>query len=239
MTGTFLNIGTVLLGGTVGLALGSRLPDQMRRTLMGGIGLVTLVVGAQMALSTRNVLIVLFSVLFGGLVGEWLRLEDRLNAVGEWAQRRLGGGGASASRITEGFVTASLVFCVGPMTILGAIQDGLLGDYRLLAIKSVLDGFSAMAFAATLGWGVLLSVITLLVYQGGISLAAMMVAGSWTAGVSGEAPAVVELTATGGVLIIGIGLLLLDIKRLPVANYLPAIGIAPLLVLLLQRLNII
>ncbi len=238
MTGTFLNIGTVLLGGTAGLMLGSRLPEQTRRTLMGGIGLVTLVVGMQMALSTRNVLIVLFSVLFGGLVGEWLQLDAHLNAIGEKVQQRLGRGSGSASRVSEGFITASLVFCVGPMTILGAIQDGLVGDYRLLAIKSVLDGFTAMAFAATLGWGVLLSVITLLVYQGGISLAAMALAGAWTTGVSGEAPAIVELTATGGVLIIGIGLLLLDVKRLPIANYLPAIGIAPLLVLLVQRLNI-
>ncbi len=239
MTGTLLNIVTVLIGGTAGLVLGHRLSERTRQTLLSGVGLVTLVVGLQMALSTRSILVVLFSVLLGGLLGEWWRLEARLEALGDRLQRWLSREGTTSSRVTEGFITASLVFCVGPMTILGAIQDGLLGDYRLLAIKSVLDGFTAMAFAAALGWGVLLSVITLLVYQGGISLSAMLLAGAWAAGVGRDVPAVVELTATGGVLIMGIGLLLLDVKRLPVANYLPAIGIAPLLVVVLQRLGLL
>ncbi|MDQ7029398.1 MAG: DUF554 domain-containing protein [Ardenticatenia bacterium] len=238
MTGTLINVVTVLVGGTTGLVLGHRLSEQARQTLLGGVGLVTVVVGVQMALTTRSILIVLFSVLLGGLIGEWWQLEARLEALGDWLQRRLSRGEGPSNRVTEGFITASLVFCVGPMTILGAIQDGLLGDYRLLAIKSVLDGFTAMAFAAALGWGVLLSVITLLVYQGGISLSAMILAGAWATNVGRDVPAIVELTATGGVLIIGIGLLLLDIKRLPVANYLPAIGIAPLLVVVLQRLGV-
>lgn len=237
MVGTFLNIATVLVGGTAGLLLGNRLPERTRETLLAGIGLVTLVVGMQMALATRNILIVMFSILLGGVVGEWLQLETHLNTLGEWLKQQFSADDDS-SRVSEAFVTASLVFCVGPLTILGAIQDGLLGDYQLLAIKSVLDGFTAMAFAATLGWGVLLSIITLLVYQGGLSLAAMIVAGAWMTGISRETPAVVELSATGGVLILGIGLLLLDLKQVRVANYLPAIVIAPVLVVLLRTLEV-
>jgi uncharacterized membrane protein YqgA involved in biofilm formation len=208
---------------------------------MSGLGLVTMVIGLEMALSTENILIVMFSVLSGGIVGEWLDLDARLQAFGEWVQARFaraGGATSGGATVSQAFVTTSLVFCVGPMTILGAIQDGLLNDYQLLAVKSILDGFGAMAFAATLGWGVLLSIITLLVYQGGISLVAMLLAGAWAVNVSGEAAPIIELTATGGVLIMGIGLLLLDIKRIRVANFLPAIGLAPLYVVVLQRFTL-
>lgn len=240
MTGTLINIVAVLVGGTVGVLIGNRLPDRTRQTLMSGIGLVTLVIGLQMALTTQNILIVMFSVLLGGILGEWWDIDARLQAFGEWLQRRLvheGGPASGGSSISQAFVTASLVFCVGPMTILGAIQDGLLSNYQLLAVKSILDGFAAMAFATTLGWGVLLSVITLLVYQGGISVVAMLAAGAWAANVSRSNPGIIELTATGGVLIVGIGLLLLDLKRIRVANFLPAIVLAPLFVIGLQYLS--
>lgn len=240
MTGTLINIIAVLVGGTLGLLIGNRLPDRTRQTVMSGIGLVTLVIGLQMALTTQNILIVMFSVLLGGVLGEWWDIETRLQAFGDWLQRRLAQGERAARdghSVSQGFVTASLVFCVGPLTILGAIQDGLLNNYQLLAIKSILDGFAAMAFAATLGWGVLLSVITLLVYQGGISVVAMVAAGAWAASVTGDNPSIIELTATGGVLIMGIGLLLLDLKRVRVANFLPAIALAPLFVVVLQYLT--
>lgn len=240
MTGTLINIVAVLVGGTVGVLIGNRLPDRTRQTLMSGIGLVTLVIGLQMALTTQNILIVMFSVLLGGILGEWWDIDARLQAFGEWLQRRLvheGGPASGGSSVSQAFVTASLVFCVGPMTILGAIQDGLLSNYQLLAVKSILDGFAAMAFATTLGWGVLLSVITLLVYQGGISVVAMLAAGAWAANVSRNNPGIIELTATGGVLIVGIGLLLLDLKRIRVANFLPAIVLAPLFVIGLQYLS--
>lgn len=239
MTGTFLNIATVLLGGTLGLLLGQALPERTRQTVMNGLGLMTAVIGMQMALTTQNVLIVMFSVLAGGIVGEWWQIEAQLERFGDWLQQRLSTSTPSAEgqSISRAFVTASLVFCVGPLTILGAIQDGLNHDYQLLAVKSILDGFAAMAFATTLGWGVLLSVITLLVYQGGISLAAMLLVGWAAGGLDRDAAPIIEMTATGGVLILGIALLLLDLRRVRVANFLPAIAIAPLLAWLVERLT--
>jgi uncharacterized membrane protein YqgA involved in biofilm formation len=239
LTGTLLNVATVLLGGLLGSLLGNRLPDKMRQTVMSGLGLVTAVVGMQMALGTHNVLLVMGSVLVGGVLGEWWHIEEGLEAVGRWLEDRLGGAvGATGERsITRAFVTASLVFCVGPLTILGSIQDGLTGDYSLLAIKSLLDGFAALAFAATLGSGVVLSIFTILIVQGGISLAAMGV-GSALGEVTRQTPWVIEMTAAGGVLILGISLILLDLRRIRVANLLPAIVIAPLVQLLLETLGI-
>jgi hypothetical protein len=210
----------------------------MRETVMHGVGLVTLVVGVHLTLETQNILIVLLSVVIGGILGEWWRIAAGLERASEWLRMRVASrlgdrdGGRRMGRFSEGFVTASLVFCVGPMTILGAIQDGLSGDFSLLAIKSVLDGFTAMAFASTLGVGVLFSILTLLVYQGGITL---------LAGVADQiltAPMIAEMTATGGVLILAIGLLLLDIKRIRVANLLPALVIAPAIVALLTALGL-
>ncbi|MFO7696592.1 MAG: DUF554 domain-containing protein [Anaerolineae bacterium] len=234
MIGTLLNIATVLLGGGLGTLLGDRLPQPMRETVMHGVGLVTLVVGVHLTLETQNILIVLLSVVIGGILGEWWRIAAGLDRASEWLRMRVASrlGERRMGRFSEGFVTASLVFCVGPMTILGAIQDGLSGDFSLLAIKSVLDGFTAMAFASTLGVGVLFSILTLLVYQGGITL---------LAGVADQiltAPMIAEMTATGGVLILAIGLLLLDIKRIRVANLLPALAIAPAIVALLTALGL-
>jgi len=241
--GTLLNIAGVIIGGSIGSLLGDRLPTRTRETVMHGLGLVTLLVGLQMALKTGNVLIVMGSVLAGGVLGEAWRIEDRLEGMGQWLEVRLSRG---RSRTAEGrtlqvrgsigraFVTASLVFCVGPLTVLGSIQDGLTGDVRLLAIKSVLDGFSGMAFAAAMGPGVLLSTLTILVYQGGLSLAAGLIGASLIGRAVAESPAVLEMTATGGVLIIAIGLVLLELKRVRVANFLPAIGIAPLVAWLLE-----
>lgn len=236
MIGTVLNVSTILLGGCVGLLLGKRLPEAMRQTVTGGLGLVVALLGLQMALTTRNIIIVMFSVLLGGVLGEWMELEQRLNRLGDWLQSRLTGQGSDHGRVSEGFVTASLVFCVGPMALIGPIQDGLLGEYRLLAIKSLLDGFAAMAFSAALGWGVLLSAGSILLYQGGISVVAMLLAGIAMGGIDASLPEVVELTATGGVLTVAIGLKLLDIKPLRVANYLPALALAPAIAWAVQAL---
>ena len=229
MVGTLLNIATVVVGSILGSLLGNRLPEKMRQTVVGGLGLVTAVVGAQMALGTNSVLLVMGSVLVGGILGEWWHLEDGLEAVGRWLEAKVGRSTEKTGErsITRAFVTASLVFCVGPLTILGSIQDGLTGDYKLLAIKSMLDGFAALAFTATMGPGVIFSAVTILVMQGGISLAAMA-AGGVLGQVSAETPWVVEMTATGGVLILGIALMLLDLRRIRVANLLPAILIAPI-----------
>ena len=185
MTGTLINVATVLLGGSIGLIFGSRLPERVRKTVVAGLGLFTAAIGVQMFLETQNPIIVLGSILVGGILGEWWRIEDGLSNLGGFLERRFTGNKSDqlevAATQTEfesrelfirGFLTASLVFCVGPMTILGSIQDGLTGDYRLLAIKSVLDGFASLAFASSLGVGVLFSSLTVLIFQGGISLLA-------------------------------------------------------------------
>lgn len=193
---------------------------------MDGIGLVTLVLGAQMALKTENALVVLLAMLLGALVGEWAGIEDRLVSLGDSLKARVGS--ADGSRFTEGFVAASLLFCVGPMAILGAVEDGLSGDYTVLAVKSVLDGFSALAFASTMGVGVLFSILTILVYQGTLTLLAGAAQAVFTASV------VAELTATGGVMVIGIGIRLLNIRNVRVGNFLPALVFAPVILGIFQ-----
>jgi uncharacterized membrane protein YqgA involved in biofilm formation len=236
MTGTILNVLTVVIGGTLGTLMGGRLPEKMRETVMHGLGLMTLVIGIQMALSTRNVLIVLASILVGGMVGELIGVQAGLDAIGRKLEERFSRDG-EAGKFTRGYVTASLIFCIGPMTILGSIQDGLVGDYNLLAIKSMLDGFASLAFSSTLGIGVAFSALTIMVFQGGISLAAILF-GSVLGAITRETPWVIEMTATGGVLIMGIGLILLELKQVRLGNLLPAIFIAPLIVVVLGALNI-
>ena len=238
LTGTLINAATVLIGTTVGTLLGDRLPERIRETVMHALGLVVLAVGvdeslaaftAPLATFTRaSVVIVLGSVVVGGVIGELLRIDDRITTLGDALKRRFGRGQA---RFTEGFVVASLVFCVGPLTVLGSIQDGLNGDYQLLAVKSTLDGFAALAFAAALGWGVGFSVITILLYQGSLSLAASAVAGAFTPEITAA------LTAAGGILILGISLRLLDLKQVRVANLLPALVLAPATVAVMQALR--
>jgi len=226
MTGTLLNTAAVIVGGTAGTCLRTRFPERVRQMVMWGVGLVSVVIGLQMSLSTRNILIILGSLLTGGIVGELARLHDRLNRFGDLLQAKLSG--EHDSTFSKGFVTASLVFCVGPMTILGAIQDGLSGGYQLLAMKSILDGFAALAFAASMGWGVLFAALTVLLYQGGLTLGASLVKALLTE------PMVAEMTATGGTLILAIGLNLLDVTAIRVANFLPGLLIAPVVVALVQ-----
>ena len=224
-TGTALNLATVLVGGLLGTFLGDRLPPRLRENLVAGVGLFTLVMGVKFAIDTANLLYLLGAIIIGGAIGSAAGIERRLNDLGGAIQRRLATPGGT-STIAEGFVTASIVFCVGPLTFLGAIRNGLTGDASLLAIKSVLDGFSAIAFAATLGWGVLLSLIVILVYQGGLAAGA-----SVFAGLLSDAQ-LREMSAVGGLLIVGVGLKLLKIRDVQVADYLPAIAIAPLIVAL-------
>lgn len=264
MTGTLINIATVLLGGTMGLVFGARLPERARATVVAGLGLFTAAIGIQMFLETQNAIIVLASLLVGGLVGEWAGIEEGLRALGSFLedrftrprsnkgerstiQERAGASDVHAegsgvrlgtqiqeeSRFMRGFLTASLVFCVGPMTILGSIQDGLTGDFSLLAIKSVLDGFAALAFASTLGVGVLFSTLVIFSYQGGLSLLAAQAQAIIS-------PAMMaEMTAVGGVLLLGLAVSsLLEIKPIRVASFLPALFFAPLAVALFQVLGL-
>jgi uncharacterized membrane protein YqgA involved in biofilm formation len=233
MTGTLLNIATVLLGGALGLLFGARISERLKATVIAGLGLFTTAIGIQMFLNTENPLIVLGALLTGTLFGEWLRIEDGLQNVGKFLEQRFSRQEEDGSnKFVRGFLAASLLFCVGPMTILGSIQDGLTGDYNLLAIKSVLDGFASLAFASTLGIGVLFSTLVILVYQGGISLLAAQLDAIVT-------PAMLnELTATGGVILLGLAVSsLLEIKRIRVGNMLPALVVAPLIVWLLSLLQ--
>ena len=230
MTGTLLNIATVIIGGVIGLIFGARIPDKLKATVISGMGLFVAALGLQMFLKTENPLIVLGSLLMGTLLGEWWKIEDGLQNLGRFLEQRFSRAeNDESNKFVRGFLTASLLFCVGPLTILGSIQDGLTGDYNLLAVKSVLDGFASLAFASTLGVGVIFSTIIILVYQGGISL----LAGQLDAIVT---PAMMnELTATGGVILLGLAISsLLEIKKISVGNMLPALGIAPLVVWVLS-----
>ena len=226
MTGTLLNIATVLVGSILGLVFGARIPDKLKSTVIAGMGLFVAAMGIQMFLKTENPLIVLGSILIGTLLGEWWGIEDGLHRIGEFLEQKFSREEDDGSnRFVRGFLTASLLFCVGPMTILGSIQNGLTGDYNLLAVKSVLDGFASLAFTSTLGIGVMFSTIIILIYQGGISLLAAQLNSIVTPSMMNE------LTATGGVILIGLALSsLLEIKKIRVGNMLPGLLIAPLIV---------
>lgn len=227
MFGTILNAIAVFVGGLAGLGLGNRLPERVRGTILNGLGLFVIAAGLQMTLESTNNLITLGAIMLGGLLGEWGQIEDRLHALGTWLEARFARSGSTdgAARFIRGFVTASLLFCVGPMTILGSIQDGLTGDFQLLAIKSVLDGFAALAFAAASGVGVLFSIVVILGYQGGLSLLAAQANQLLTPEM------ITELTAAGGVLVMATGIgPLLELRKIRVGNYLPALIVAPLIV---------
>lgn len=241
MLGTLLNIVTVAIGSTLGLIIGDRLPKHTQDSVITGLGLVTLVVGIQNAFLSGNIIIPLISLVLGVLVGEWIDVQKRLDAFAGWLQTKVAGKGpggqpdgdmGNRERFINGFVTASLVFCIGPLTFIGSLQDGMSGDYQLLAIKSVLDGFASLAFAASLGIGVMFSIITILVLQGGLA------AIGYFAGAVMTTPMIDEMTATGGLLLMGLSLILLDIKKPLMANYLPALLIAPLLVAVATALGI-
>lgn len=230
LSGTLLNALTVLAGGLLGTVLGDRLPERLRENVVRGVGLFTLAMGTKFAIDTSNLLYMLGSILLGGVIGSLWGVDRRLNDLGAALQRRFaarGGGGT----VAEGFVTASIVFCVGPLTFLGSIQNGLTGDASLLAIKSVLDGFTAIALAATLGWGVLLTIPLILLYQGGLAVGASALSGLLSD------LQLREMSAVGGLLIIGVGLKLLSIREVKVADYLPAILVAPLLVAAVARIK--
>ncbi len=229
MVGTFINMGAIVAGAAVGTVAGSKLPEKMRQTVLYGIGLVLLVIGVQMSMKTQNTLIVLGAILIGGVIGEALRLEDRVIRLGELLQQNLSRGPGNS--IAEGFATASLVFCVGPMAILGPIADGLSGDYKLLSIKAVMDAFIAIAFSASLGWSVSLAALSIFAYQGGITLFAGILSSALTE------PMITEMTATGGLVIMGVGIKLLQMQDLRLANFVPSIAVAPVIVGLIPRIG--
>ena len=224
MTGTLVNVAAILVGTLIGEVVGGRLSQGLQTRILHGLGLVVLVIGVDNALAWRdtNPLFVLGGVLLGGLAGEALRIEDRLQAVGDRAQARLTRGGGH-STVSEGFFTASLVFCVGALAVVGSIQDGLTGDHATLYTKALLDGFASVALAASLGWGVALSAISVLLYQGALTLGAGLFDTILTEG----SDALLSMTSAGGILIVGLSLKLLDIQDVKVGNFLPALLFAP------------
>lgn len=243
MGGTILNVITVAIGTALGLLIGNRLSQKIQESVVTGLGLVTLFIGLSNAGTTGNPIIPLLSLVIGVIVGELLNLQGALERLAGWLQRRFADGKAAEgtdaesdprTRFITGFVTASLVFCIGPLTFVGSIQDGmgLAIGFQQLAIKSVLDMFAGMAFAASFGIGVSFSILTILVLQGGLALAGSVLGNFMTD------PMINEMTAVGGLMLMGLALVLLDIKKPRMANFLPALVIAPLLVAFAGALGI-
>jgi uncharacterized protein len=233
--GTVINVIAILVGSSLGVLIGHRLPERTRLTVTDGLGLVVLVIGGINLLALADpdyraavgsggtLLIVLGSILIGGIIGSLLRIEYRLERVGAWLQRRLTRDGEPRARFIEGFVSASLVFCIGPLAILGSLSDGLGQGIEQLALKSALDGFASLAFAASLGWGVAASAISVAVFHGVVTVIGFF------AGSVLPTALIASITATGGVLLLGVGLRLLNLRSVPVGDMLPALLIAPIL----------
>ena len=234
MTGTFINVAAILIGGMIGLIFGARIPEKFKNTVIAGMGLFTTALGLQMFFKTENSLIVLGALIIGALLGEWIGIEDGLQSFGQMLEKRFSRDAetGSSSKFVRGFMVSSLLFCIGPIAILGSIQDGLTGDYKLLAVKSTLDGFAAIAFASTLGVGVMFSSLIILIYQGGVSLLANQLNAIVTD------PMMAEMTATGGVILMGVAFSnLLELKKIRVGNFLPALAVAPLIVWIISLLQ--
>ncbi|BCL81978.1 DUF554 domain-containing protein [Ktedonobacteria bacterium brp13] len=240
MLGTLINFATVMVGGVLGLLIGGRMPERIKTIVIASIGLITLVMGISSGITTANPLIPLLALVIGAVIGELIDIDKGINVLGEMLKKRFSRPD-SQQNFTAAFVIASLQFCVGPLTILGSINDGLTGDYRLLAIKAVLDGFSAIIFASSFGVGTLFAGATILLVQGGISLLAgllkpLLVSNPHLS--MAAQPRVIELGAVGGVILVALALNILDIKRIKVANMLPALIIAPLIVAILNLFGI-
>jgi uncharacterized membrane protein YqgA involved in biofilm formation len=225
MLGTWINVGAVLIGSLIGWLAGRKVPEALTRSAAVAVGLVTLVLGTQLAIGTENALVLLFALLIGGGLGTWLRIEDRLARLGEVSGRWFPP--SVRGTIPQGFIAATLLFCIGPMAVLGSIRDGLYGDWRILGLKSIMDGVSSIGLVAGLGPGVFLSAVSVLVYQGAITLAA-----SWLMTPGGgeslvPSPVLVEFNAVGGAVLVALSLKLLGIRDLKVGNLLPALALAP------------
>lgn len=216
MTGTLINAGAIIAGSIIGLMAHSKLPERFVRIVFQGIGLFTLFLGFYMGLKTSNLFLIIISIVLGGIIGELIDLDLQINKLGNRIKLKLK---SDHSKFSEGLVTAFLLFCMGSVTILGAIEEGLGNKPNLLLAKSVLDGVSSIALAAAFGYGVAFSIIPLLVYQGGLTLLATYFGDYFSQ------PIINELTAVGGIILIGLGITILEIKQLKVLNFLPALVI--------------
>jgi len=217
MLGTFINIGTVIAGSLIGLLFNSKIPEKVSGRAFQAIGLFTIFLGIKLALQTTNFMVMIFSLVLGAILGEIIDIDKLLNTAADKLKSRLS---SDNSRFSEGLITAFLLFCMGSMTILGAIEEGLGGKPDLLIAKSILDGFSSIAFASVMGIGVMFSVIPLLIYQGGLTLLAKV------AGEHLSELAVTEMSAVGGILLIGLGITVLKLKEIKILNLLPSLLLA-------------
>jgi hypothetical protein len=225
MKGTLVNTATVIVGSSLGLLIGARFSEKIKTIMMHALGLSTLLIGFQMALKTESILLIIGSLALGGIIGELLKLEEGLENIGEFIKRKVK---SKSGSFVLGFVTSSLVFCIGPMTVVGSIQDGVSGDASVLYAKSLLDGFASVVFASSLGIGVIFSSLTVLIFQGSLTLLGGELSFLLRPGVLNE------LVATGGLIIVGIGIYLLGIKKIKVGNFLPALVVAVILALLFK-----
>ena len=217
MIGTLINCAAIILGSAVGLLLRKGMKKKLADTVMQGVGLCVLLIGLSGALETQNTLLVIISMVVGGVVGAWIDIDDKMNRLGAFAQRKLTRDGDENNTFAKGFVTASLIFCVGAMAVVGSLESGIQGDHSTLIAKSMLDGITSMILASTLGIGVMLSAVPILLYQGGIALLGTVIAPFLSTEV------ITEMSAVGGLLITGIGINMTLEKDLKVANLLPAI----------------
>ncbi|NLO97370.1 MAG: DUF554 domain-containing protein [Peptococcaceae bacterium] len=229
MLGTGVNVIAIVAGGLIGTVFGKIIPEKMRSTILQGLGLAIMLIGLQMAIKTGNMLVVIASLVLGAITGELIDIEEKLNRLGKHLETRLSR--QRHGRFTKAFVTASLVYCVGAMAIVGALQDGLNGDHSILFAKSALDGITAVIFSASMGIGVIFAALPVLIYQGSISLFAGALQGILSD------PVVLEMGAVGGLLILGIGINMLKIKEIKVANLLPGIFIVIPVVIMFEYLG--
>ena len=220
MIGFLVNTSTVLVGSSIGLLAGTKLKEKYKRIILISLGLVTVLIGVKMAIKTENALIVVVSLVIGGIIGQWLEIEEKLEKVGESLKKRVG---SSRQDFVLGFITASLLFCVGPMTIVGSFEDGLYNRGELIYIKSVMDGFSSMALSATLGPGVIFSALVVFVYQGALTFMAKYFQTALSDAI------VTEISATGGVMILGIAINLLGLSKIKVGNLILALPLAAII----------
>jgi len=220
MYGTLINASAVIIGSLIGLIFHSKLPKKITNTAFHGVGLFTIVLGITMAIKTDNFLIMIFSIVIGSIFGEIIDLEKMINNFGEWLKKNFK---TKNERFSEGFITAFLLYCMGSMTILGSIEEGIEGTRTLLITKSVLDGFSSIVLSATLGVGVLFSFIPLLLFQGGLTLFASNMQHVFTEIM------ITELTAVGGIILLGLGITMLEIKKIRILNMLPSLIIVVIL----------
>ncbi len=230
-SGTWINVFTVILGTSLGLLLKDRLSPKIQTIITQGIGLLTLWIGLSMANSMGQVqtggidgaVLGLLAIVIGGVVGEWLQIESQLTTIGDWLKQKFQGKGL----FTEGFVASSLLFCVGPMTLIGSFNNGLNGDNTLLTLKATMDGVISIALANIYGMGVGFSALVILIYQGGLSLIVGLIAN--TVPQADNNPYLLIITGIGGLMIMAIGCNLLEIAKIRVASFLPAIAFAPLI----------